>query len=64
MIGAGQCTLTVCNSFCQALAIAASLESVSMIGEPSAASKANSCKPGRIAGAWGKGAERLRTGSS
>ena len=41
------------SSFSQALAIAASLESVSMIGVPSAASNANSFSPGWMAGACG-----------
>jgi len=49
----GQCTLTACNSLLQALAIAASLLSVSMIGVPSAECSANSFRPGAIFGAWG-----------
>src|SRR6266576_2845805 len=48
-----QCTLTACNSLLQALAIAASLLSVSMIGVPSAAWSAKSFSPGAIFGAWG-----------
>src|SRR5215212_5437997 len=48
-----QCRLTVSRSFAQALATAASRESVSMIGTPLAESKAKSWRPGWIWGAWG-----------
>ena len=48
---ARQCRLTVSSSFSQALAIAASLESVSMIGDPSAPSSANNVSPGFSGGA-------------
>ncbi len=48
-----QCTLTVSSSWLQALAIAASRLSVSMIGVPSAACSANSFRPGCISGACG-----------
>ena len=41
-----QCTLTACSSLLQALAIAASRLSVSMIGVPSAACRAKSFNPG------------------
>ena len=44
--GRDQCTLTVSSSWLQALAIAASRLSVSMIGVPSAACSENSCMPG------------------
>jgi hypothetical protein len=52
--GAPQCTLRVCSSLLQALAIAASRESVTIIGVPSAAWSANSFNPGAICGACGK----------
>ena len=52
-ISRGQCRVTVSSSFSQALAIAASLESVIMIGDPSAPSSANNFSPGRKGGAWG-----------
>ena len=67
-VPSGQCRLTVCSSCSQALAIAASLESVSMIGEPSAPSRANSCKPGPDRGRLRKqpldvlGTDRLHIG--
>ena len=48
-----QCTLTGSSSWLQALAIAASRVSVSMIGVPSAACSANSMMPGAICGACG-----------
>src|SRR6516165_3200853 len=48
-----QCTLTASSSLLQALAIAASRLSVSMIGVPSAACSANNFRPGAILGAWG-----------
>src|ERR1700733_631193 len=48
-----QCTLTACSSLLQAFATAASRESVSMIGVPSAAWSANSFSPGAIFGACG-----------
>src|SRR5262249_37207123 len=50
----GQCTLTVSSSWLQALAIAASRLSVSMIGVPSAPCSANNVIPGASSGACGK----------